>query len=84
MGEPPADGDRDPQPAARRDYVQTDFDIASMEAGLGIGRAAANAVLAGTGPSADRVPTFERYSAPEFDTAKRIDAERYRCGRRAR
>jgi uncharacterized protein with NAD-binding domain and iron-sulfur cluster len=64
--------------------VQTDFDIASMEAACESGRAAADAVLAGTGSNADRVPTFQRYSAAEFDTAKRIDAERYRCGRRAR
>jgi hypothetical protein len=51
-----------------------------MEAANESARAAVNALLATAGSSTQPPSTYQRYSAPELATAKRLDAKRYRHG----
>jgi uncharacterized protein with NAD-binding domain and iron-sulfur cluster len=62
------------------DYVQTDFDVATMEAACESGRAVANALLQASRVGAEPARMFHRYSAPELAEAKSVDAARYRRG----
>ncbi|MGW0734942.1 hydroxysqualene dehydroxylase [Streptomyces sp. NPDC002851] len=64
------------------DYARThsNLDFSSMETANEAGRRAANGVLDAAGSDAERVRLFEGYHPPEFELAKRIDAERYRAG----
>jgi uncharacterized protein with NAD-binding domain and iron-sulfur cluster len=62
------------------DYVQTDIDLATMEGANESGRAAVNALLDASGSAAERVEMFRLYDPPEFEAAKRTDAELYRAG----
>ena len=62
------------------DYVQTDLDLATMEGANESGRAAVNALLEASGSKAQPVRMFKLYDPPEFEPAKRVDAERYSQG----
>jgi uncharacterized protein with NAD-binding domain and iron-sulfur cluster len=62
------------------DYVQTDLDLATMEGANESGRAAVNALLDASASKADRVRMFTLYDPPEFEPAKRADAELYKAG----
>jgi uncharacterized protein with NAD-binding domain and iron-sulfur cluster len=62
------------------DYVQTDIDLATMEGANESGRAAVNALLEAAGSRAERVAMYRLYDPPEFEAAKRADAELYRAG----
>jgi uncharacterized protein with NAD-binding domain and iron-sulfur cluster len=80
--------ERRPRPATRvpnlfmaGDYVQTDIDLATMEGANESGRAAVNALLEASGSKADPVTMYRLYDPPEFEAAKRADAELYRAGR---
>ena len=63
------------------DYVRTNIDLATMEGANESGRAAVNALLERSGSNADPVPMFTLYRPPEFEAAKRVDAELFRAGR---
>ena len=63
------------------DYVQTDVDLATMEGANESGRAAVNALLETSGSNAEPAAMFKLYDPPEFEPAKRIDAELFRAGR---
>jgi uncharacterized protein with NAD-binding domain and iron-sulfur cluster len=62
------------------DYVQTDVDLATMEGANESGRAAVNALLDAAGSNARRVAMYKLYDPPEFEAAKRADAELFRNG----
>ncbi|MBI5104630.1 MAG: FAD-dependent oxidoreductase [Solirubrobacterales bacterium] len=62
------------------DYVQTDIDLATMEGANESGRAAVNALLQDARSQADAVPMYKLYDPPEFEAAKRVDAELFRAG----
>ena len=62
------------------DYVQTNIDLATMEGANESGRAAVNGLLRASGSTAPPVRMFELYVPPEFEPAKRADAELYRLG----
>jgi uncharacterized protein with NAD-binding domain and iron-sulfur cluster len=62
------------------DYVQTNVDLATMEGANESGRAAVNALLEQSGSKAERVRMYKLYRPPEYEEAKRIDAQRYRAG----
>jgi uncharacterized protein with NAD-binding domain and iron-sulfur cluster len=62
------------------DYVRTDIDLATMEGANESGRAAANALLDAAGSSAEPAAMFELYDPPEFEAAKRADAELFKAG----
>jgi uncharacterized protein with NAD-binding domain and iron-sulfur cluster len=62
------------------DYVQTDVDLATMEGANESGRAAVNALLEAAGSSAEPATTYRLYDPPEFEPAKRADAELFRAG----
>jgi uncharacterized protein with NAD-binding domain and iron-sulfur cluster len=62
------------------DYVQTDVDLATMEGANESGRAAANALLENAGSKAEPARMYRLYDPPEFEAAKRADAELYRAG----
>ena len=62
------------------DYIQTSIALATMEGANESGRAAVNAFLDASGSKAQRVPTYSLYVPPEFEAAKRADAELYRRG----
>jgi uncharacterized protein with NAD-binding domain and iron-sulfur cluster len=62
------------------DYVQTDVDLATMEGANESGRAAVNALLDAAGSKASPVTMYTLYDPPEFEAAKRIDAELYKQG----
>jgi uncharacterized protein with NAD-binding domain and iron-sulfur cluster len=62
------------------DYVQTNIDLATMEGANESGRAAVNALLDASGSKAEPVKMFELYDPPEFEAAKRADAELFRAG----
>ena len=62
------------------DYVQTDIDLATMEGANESARAAVNALLDASGSRAPRAQKFKLYDPPEFEAAKRVDAERFRAG----
>jgi uncharacterized protein with NAD-binding domain and iron-sulfur cluster len=62
------------------DYVQTDVDLATMEGANESGRAAVNALLDAAGSKASRATMYKLYDPPEFEAAKRADAELYRRG----
>jgi len=62
------------------DYVQTDIDLATMEGANESGRAAVNALLERSGSKAGLVQMYRLYDPPEFEAAKRADAELFRQG----
>ncbi|HEX8742226.1 MAG TPA: FAD-dependent oxidoreductase [Thermoleophilaceae bacterium] len=62
------------------DYVQTDIDLATMEGANESGRAAVNALLDASGSKAEPVRMFKLYDPPEFEAAKRADAELFKAG----
>jgi uncharacterized protein with NAD-binding domain and iron-sulfur cluster len=62
------------------DYVQTDVDLATMEGANESGRAAVNALLDAAGSRAQPAAMFRLYDPPEFEAAKRVDAELFRAG----
>jgi uncharacterized protein with NAD-binding domain and iron-sulfur cluster len=62
------------------DYVQTDIDLATMEGANESGRAAVNALLDAAGSRAKPVTMYKLYDPPEFEAAKRVDAELYKQG----
>jgi uncharacterized protein with NAD-binding domain and iron-sulfur cluster len=62
------------------DYVQTDIDLATMEGANESGRAAVNALLETSGSSANPVQMFKLYDPPEYEAAKRADAELFKAG----
>ncbi len=63
------------------DYVQTDVDLATMEGANESGRAAVNALLDAAGSKEAPAATFKLFDPPEFEAAKRADAELFRQGR---
>ncbi len=63
------------------DYVRTNVDLATMEGANESGRAAVNALLDAAGSRAKPAAKYELYDPPEFEAAKRADAELYRQGR---
>jgi uncharacterized protein with NAD-binding domain and iron-sulfur cluster len=63
------------------DYVQTDIDLATMEGANESGRAAVNALLDAAGSKATPVEMSKLYVPPEYEPARRADAELYRQGR---
>jgi uncharacterized protein with NAD-binding domain and iron-sulfur cluster len=64
------------------DYVRNPsaIDAATMDGANAAARTAVNGLLDAAASPADRVPIFPRYTAPEYVTAKRLDAERYKRG----
>lgn len=62
------------------DYVRCDVDLATMEGANESGRSAANAILDRVGSNAPRVSIGTLWEPPVWDTAKQVDAERYRAG----
>ncbi len=62
------------------DYVQTDVDLATMEGANESGRAAVNALLDTVDSNAERAEMFTLYRPPEFEAAKKADAELYKAG----
>ncbi|MFQ6325033.1 FAD-dependent oxidoreductase [Nocardia sp. CWNU-33] len=62
------------------DYVQTNFDLATMEGADEAGRTAVNALLEAAGSSAPRARLFTRDSIPAFEPLRQLDAARYRAG----
>jgi uncharacterized protein with NAD-binding domain and iron-sulfur cluster len=62
------------------DYVQTDIDLATMEGANESGREAANEILRRSGSRAAPAAKFRLYDPPEFEAAKRADAELFRAG----
>jgi uncharacterized protein with NAD-binding domain and iron-sulfur cluster len=63
------------------DYVRTDIDLATMEGANESGREAANEILRRSGSSAAPAAKYRLYDPPEFEAAKRADAELWRAGR---
>jgi uncharacterized protein with NAD-binding domain and iron-sulfur cluster len=64
------------------DYVRnrSPIDTASMDGANAAARAAVNALLQAACSHAQPVPLYEPHTAPEFQAAKQLDAERYRAG----
>ncbi|HEX8051875.1 MAG TPA: FAD-dependent oxidoreductase [Thermoleophilaceae bacterium] len=62
------------------DYVKVDIDLATMEGANEAARAATNALLDASGSNAPRAEIRELYRPPEFEEAKRQDAERFARG----
>ncbi|MFI7001037.1 FAD-dependent oxidoreductase [Nocardia sp. NPDC050175] len=62
------------------DYVQTNFDLATMEGANEAGRTAVNALLDAAGSPAARVQLFTRESIPAFEPLRQMDAARFRAG----
>ena len=62
------------------DFVQTDVDLATMEGANESGRAAVNALLDAAGSKAKPAAMYKLYDPPEFEAAKRVDAELYKQG----
>ncbi|WP_342799971.1 FAD-dependent oxidoreductase [Nocardia sp. No.11] len=62
------------------DYVQTNFDLATMEGANEAGRSAANALLAAAGSAATPARLFTRESIPAFEPLRLADAARFRAG----
>lgn len=63
------------------DYVQTDIDLATMEGANESGREAVNEILRRSGSKAEPVTKYRLYDPPEFEAAKRVDAELWKAGR---
>jgi uncharacterized protein with NAD-binding domain and iron-sulfur cluster len=64
------------------DYVQTGTDLATMESANESARAAVNALLEAADSPAAPAETWKLYQPPELDALKRLDAQRYKAGRR--
>jgi uncharacterized protein with NAD-binding domain and iron-sulfur cluster len=64
------------QAAAGRD----DIDLATMEGANESGREAANEILRRSGSRAQPAAKFRLYDPPEYQAAKRADAELWRAG----
>ncbi|HEX8206802.1 MAG TPA: FAD-dependent oxidoreductase, partial [Solirubrobacteraceae bacterium] len=62
------------------DYVRTDIDLATMEGANESGREAANEILRRSGSKAAPAAKYRLYDPPEFEAAKRADAELWRAG----
>jgi uncharacterized protein with NAD-binding domain and iron-sulfur cluster len=62
------------------DYVQTDIDLATMEGAHESAREATNEILRRSGHKAEPARKFKLFDPPEFEAAKRVDAERFRAG----
>ena len=62
------------------DYVKTDIDLATMEGANESGREAANEILRRSGSKAAPAAKFALYDPPEYEAAKRADAELWRAG----
>jgi uncharacterized protein with NAD-binding domain and iron-sulfur cluster len=62
------------------DYVQTDFDLATMEGANESGRAAVNALLEASGSKKKPVKMYKLYDPPEWEAAKAADRELYKQG----
>ncbi|MBF6330699.1 hydroxysqualene dehydroxylase [Nocardia transvalensis] len=62
------------------DHVRSHIDLATMEGANESGRAAANAILDANDDPSPRAAIFPLVSPPIFESAKRIDADRYRAG----
>jgi uncharacterized protein with NAD-binding domain and iron-sulfur cluster len=60
--------------------VRTQINVWTMEGANESGRRAANDVLTAAGSRAEPARVFSVYKPPEFEAAKRADAERYRRG----
>jgi uncharacterized protein with NAD-binding domain and iron-sulfur cluster len=87
--ETPGLWERRPEPATgipnfflAADYVRnhSHIDSATMDGANAAARGAVNALIENSGSSAPPSPIFDRHTAPEFQAAKRIDADRYRRG----
>jgi uncharacterized protein with NAD-binding domain and iron-sulfur cluster len=61
------------------DYVQTDIDLATMEGANESGREACNVLLERSGSKAKPAAKYKLYDPPEFEAAKRADAELWRA-----
>ena len=64
------------------DYVRDNLSCATMESANQTGRMAANALLAAAGSTADPAAVHEVYCPRPLRTLRRLDAQRYRRGRR--
>ncbi|MBF6065009.1 FAD-dependent oxidoreductase [Nocardia terpenica] len=62
------------------DYVQTDFDLATMEGANEAARRAVNAILDASGSSAPRAQLFSREGIAALEPLRQADAARYRAG----
>jgi uncharacterized protein with NAD-binding domain and iron-sulfur cluster len=62
------------------DYVRTDIDLATMEGANESAREAANEILRRSGHKSEPARKFKLFDPPEFEEAKRVDAERFRAG----
>jgi uncharacterized protein with NAD-binding domain and iron-sulfur cluster len=62
------------------DYVKTDIDLATMEGANESGREAVNVLLDRSGSKAEPAKKFRLYDPPEFEAAKRADAELFKAG----
>jgi uncharacterized protein with NAD-binding domain and iron-sulfur cluster len=62
------------------DYVQTDIDLATMEGANESAREAANEILRRSGHKSEPARKFKLFDPPEYEAAKRVDAERFRAG----
>lgn len=62
------------------DYVTVDIDLATMEGANASARQAVNALLDGTGSTAERCSVTPMYRAPELAGVRRHDETRFRLG----
>lgn len=62
------------------DYVQTNFDLATMEGANEAGRTAANALLTAAGSAATPARLYTRESIPAFEPLRLADAARFHAG----
>ncbi|ASF07935.1 putative oxidoreductase [Nocardia brasiliensis NBRC 14402] len=62
------------------DYVQTNFDLATMEGANEAARTAVNALLDAAGSPAARAQLFTRAAIPAFEPLRQMDAARLRAG----
>ncbi|WP_324192498.1 hydroxysqualene dehydroxylase [Nocardia transvalensis] len=62
------------------DYVQTDFDLATMEGANEAGRRAVNAILDASGSPAQRAQLFKRETIAALEPFRQMDAARHRAG----
>ena len=62
------------------DYVQTNIDLATMEGANESARAAVTALMEAAGSKASPPRMYRLFEPPEFEPAKREDAERFKRG----
>jgi uncharacterized protein with NAD-binding domain and iron-sulfur cluster len=80
MGEAPEAQTKIPNLFLSGDYVQTDIDLATMEAANESARAAVNALLETAGSKAEPAQMYKLYDPPEMEPFKAADRELFKAG----